>query len=408
MAVACALLIAGITGCDKKREKGAAAETTTLTLTLAHGQTRAADPNAEAGELAVRTIDVYIFDGESLALINRTRLNAADFESAGEVNTFKNKVKIETTTGKRRVAAGVNLPDGFPDPTSIASLRGAWTTTIDQLAGAETGFVMFSDELVDATLVAESDPDHATANAVSVNVTRVVAKVAVVDAGVNLNHSIGAFSNLQFAIRNSNTKLFPLRLVENGVVKDPNWDTYDAADFEHPADYIPVNAKNADPAAWGVKYAPENTSKVPVEKNSTYAVIRAVFVPAVFHDKDGMPTPNEGMRKSFWTVKTADGELYYFDMEMAADGFVTNHPESVKSARYANGECYYSAYLGPSNGYSTLRNTFYRVNVKSLIPPGRPTPEPADPDQPLSGVTDIDIEVVIIPWDVVDDGYDLH
>jgi hypothetical protein len=410
MMIACVLLAAGFTSCNKQQGEGESEATTTLNLKLSYGHgSRATDDNATSAEGTVKTIDVYIFDATSKTLVNSAHLTDSDFKSEGDAYKNKDTKTIETSVGAKLVAVGINLPDDFPNVTSVATLRQAWGTTLENLTSAEKGFVMFSEELVEVTLVPESNGNFATANTVETSVDRAVAKVTVCDGGVNLNHTVGTFSNITFAIGNSNTKLFPVQQVDEGVIKDPNWNTYDAQDFVLFDDYVTINSGGENyQTTWNVKYTPENTSSLPLEKNSTYAIIKATFVPKTFCNENGIATAYDGQAVDFWTVKTTNGDLYYFNVEDNATTFAENTLDAIKSLKFEGGACYYSAYLNPTGGYNTIRNKFYQVNIKSIVPPGRPTPEPKDPENPLSEPTDIDIDVTINAWGYIKNDYDLN
>jgi hypothetical protein len=397
----------GFTSCNKGQGDEETGAKTTLNLKLSYGPaSRASDTYAKSEEGTVKTIDVYIFDEASKTLVNSARLNASDFEPDGEAYKNKSEKRIETTVGKKLVAVGINLPNDFPNVTSTATLRQAWKTSVEDLTDATNGFVMFSTELVAVTLVPRID-GNLDVNKVEVSVDRAVAKVTVCDGGVNLDHTVGTFSKLEFAIGNSNTKLFPVQQVDGGVVKDPNWDTYNAGDFISYTDYVAINQGDYQ-STWSVRYTPENTSDKPVERNSTYAIIKVIFVPKTFCDAAGIATVHNGQAVDFWTVKTTNGDLYYFDTEATAQAFALTSTGAVKSEKYVGGACYYSAYLNPAKGYNTFRNEFYQVSIKSIVPPGRPTPEPKDPEKPLTEPTDIDIDVDIKSWTHVINNYDLN
>jgi hypothetical protein len=404
--IACAALFLGITGCTKEQEAALAGKKTTMNLNLSFSNgttgTRSDDPdNAIASEVAVNTIDVFIFDKTTKTLVNNTRLTSADFEPATGANAYKNKAtaKIETTIGEKLVAVGINLPADFPNATSVATFKQAWTTTLANLTSASDGFVMFSQDFAAADLVPATDQNYDTKNTINTSVERVVAKVAVQDGGIILDQTSGKLSDIQFAIRNSNKKLFPVQVVENTVVKDPNWDSYTPSDFADFTDYADINLKSEpDHKAWNVRYTTENTSKEPNEKNSTYACVKVTLVPKFFSDAAGVLSEYTGGAVDFWVVKTTDGDVRYFQAEADANTFATATQGSTISGKYENGVCYYSAYLNPAEGYNTIRNNFYHISVTSIIPPGRNTPDPKDPDKELAKPTDITIEVDIVPW----------
>jgi hypothetical protein len=412
--LACVALVMGITSCSKEQITGEEpGEMTTLSLNLsyAQGNTRATDANATNDETAVKTIDIFIFDATTSVLVNHKRLSATDIEEVGNGNNaYKNKdaVKIETTVGAKKIAIGANLPSTFPNVTSIGTLKQTWEVTLASLTSTSDGFMMFSQDLVSATLVTKNDQNFTTNNTVKTTIERVVAKVGVKkDANLNLDLATGKFNDPSFAIRRSNKKMFPLQLEESNVVKTPTWNsTYAETNYENFSDYAPISENNNEYTKWNVKYATENTSENPNGKNSTYASIKVQFIPKFFHDGTGKATAYNGAATDFWTVKDKDGNVFYFNDFTIASNFASTISSNA-SERYTSGFCYYSAYLNPDNNYSTIRNNFYVLNIKSFVPPGSPTPEPSNPDGPLSEPTDMHFETEIAAWGIVSKDYEL-
>ncbi|MDR1415158.1 MAG: hypothetical protein LBI96_05040, partial [Odoribacteraceae bacterium] len=232
--------IMALTSCDKQDNyTPAAGEETNMKLNISFPEqaTRATtDANATADELKVTTIDVFIFDEATKKLENRVRLAEADIDKDPDSDTYNSKtsVTIRATIGKKLVAAGINLPSSFPSITTTGQLTQAWAAGLSDLKSSN-GLVMFSGKMEAPELVAQTSPDYAAKNTIAIQVKRAVAKVAVQDGGFDRDLTVGSISAPAFAMRNANRQTFPMQVIENGIVKDPNWlDTsYPSTDFEN-------------------------------------------------------------------------------------------------------------------------------------------------------------------------------
>ncbi len=378
------------------------------------------DPTATASEVELNTVDVFIFDATSNALLKRQQLTSADFSSiapgTGNNDLYSATTRVATTTGNKKIYVGLNLPPSFPEVTSVGDLKASWGTALSQLVSVN-GIAMFSVAEVSKTLVETTDPTYTANNVFTVPVERMVAKVAVEDGNFPRTVTSGTVSDLHFAIHTSNKAMFPLKNVVGGIVKDPNWllGSYAATAFEDFTDYIPINAAGTSGTGGATakqliaKYAPENTSEAHLQKETTYASIRAVFVPNQFLDDNGESKGSNvgGAAKTFWIVTRTDGTRGFFDNHAEATTYVTTNGGSI-SAPYTDGYCYYQAYLNPKNGYNTIRNDFYHVVITKISGPGKPDPDPKDPELPVETPTDITVNVEIIAWTYVADNYELN
>ncbi len=378
------------------------------------------DPTATPTEVKLNTVDVFIFDAASNVLVKRQKLTSADFGSvapgSGSNDLYASTTKVGTTTGSKKIYVGLNLPASFPNVSSVGDLKTAWATSASELATA-SGIAMFSVAETSKTLVETTDPAYVSNNVFTVQVERMVAKVAVEDGGIVSAVAGGVVSDVEFAIHTSNKLLFPLKNVSGGVVKDPNWasGSYLASAFENFSDYAPINAvgtsgtNGATANLLTAKYATENTSQDRLQKETTYASIRAKFVPNQFLDANGVSKGNNvgQSAKTFWIVNNADGSRKFFDDSSEAATYATNNGGTV-SDPYTNGYCYYQAYLNPKNGYNTIRNDFYHVVITKISGPGKPDPDPKDPELPVETPTDIVVSVEVIAWTYVADNYELN
>jgi hypothetical protein len=410
--IACVAVL-GLASCTREEQTGVfaqAGETTMkLNISFPEQNTRASqDQNATDDEVKVSTIDIFIFNASTKKLENRVGLTAQEIEKDPSLDAYKPKsVEIRTTTGAKLVAAGINLPGNFPVISTSTELQKAWSVTTSALDNAN-GLVMFSTSVQSHTLVTRDDASYDAHNVINIPVERTLAKIAVQDGGYTATFSTGTISDVSFAMRNANTRLFPVQVIENGIVKDPNWaaaDVYSSSDFEHFSDYVAVNDKaNTDRRSWNTKYVPENTAEQPLGKTSTYASVRVKFTPARCIDSKGKEVQyNNG--DDFWIV-THDGTPYYFVDRAEAQAFAQAKGATV-SGTYANGYAYYNAFINARNGYNVIRNAFYNVKISLIVPPGSPTPEIEDPESPVKEPTNIKVSVDIEAWDYQEDEYPL-
>ncbi len=378
------------------------------------------DPTATAYEVKLHTVDVFIFDAASNTLVKRQQLASSDFSTvssgSAQNDLYAAITKIATTTGPKKIFVGLNLPASFPEVSSVGELKANWGTGLNQLV-TEDGIAMFSAVETNKTLVETTDPTYADNNIFTIPVERMVAKVAVEDGGISTTVIGGTVSDVQFAIHTSNKLLFPMKNAASGVVKDPNWamGSYLATMFENFSDYAPINLagtsgiNGAKANLLTAKYAPENTSEAHLQKETTYASIRAKFVPNQFFNATGVSKgSNAGQpAKTFWIVTGADGTRGFYDVKTEAETYIANNGGTI-SAPYTDGYCYYQAYLNPKNGYNTIRNEFYHVVITKISGPGKPDPDPKDPELPVETPTDITVSVEIIAWTYLADNYELN
>lgn len=424
--LAAAALTMGVTSCNNDDVVDNAGQTdkgkpTYMELNVSFqvpGTYATADDNATNDESAVKTVSVFIFDKNSGILVSKGSLITSDFtqSASGQKDVYTATQKIATTTGTKSVYVGVNLPAAMDVAlgATINDMKTAvMTTSATTVANISTGFTMFSASDVDATLVETTDAAYATNNTVTVQVERLSVKVAVkAAAGLSLATGGGVLSNLQFAIHQSNTKTYRYKYTDASVVKDPNWDAavnYVAADYENFSDYVAINAASvSDNKDLVARYATENTSKLHLEKESTYASIKATFVPDAFMDGTGTSKgSNVGQAaKTFYMVTTNDGVKNYFDVSTEADAYMAlpavAAKSPVKSAAYTGGVCYYNLWLNPAGGYNAIRNAFYKATITQIIAPGNPSDLPKDPDQPIESPTDLTVKFEILPWNLVE------
>jgi hypothetical protein len=426
-AIAAAALVMGLSSCTKERgennayENEGKATSIKVSLTFPRNETRntTADPNGTANESQVNTVDIFIYTGAG-NFSSHAHLTAADFTQGASTGTadvyeYTAAAKIPTTTGAKKVFAGINLPanvvNAVKNQPASALASTVQTMSRLELAGANN-FAMFSVQAVNGTFV---EDDNDPANKVTVQCKRLVAKVTVeTSATLDTDAVPGTIGNLVFAINNFNTKLFLLQ-GEAAAHKDPNWVSggWVAGDFNQAveSDYAPILSRTliASPAItdYTPRYAAENTSEDKLKKEITRATVRATFIPKkiVLGSNGNFATSdNHGITTAmtFYAVTPSvlEGTYFFFNL-ITANEFAAEKGGSVVT--YTDGYCYWDIFLNknpmnPVNRWDVLRNDFYKCVITKISGLGRETPDIPDPEVTPDIDTDITVDIEILFW----------
>lgn len=394
------------------------------------------DSNASLLETALNTVDVYIFNSNSGLMVKYQELAASDFTQQNSTVTedvWKAKATISTTTGKKTVFVGINLPrtfaQGLKNESLIVFNDNAHSLNMSELV-TDKGLAMFSAKGVTSELKPIGESEYDTNNSLKIPVKRLVAKVTVEQSPTMQVNGPGKIENLTFVINNINKKIY---LMPKPDGSDPNYqpNTWNAADFYNAINtpdvsgdaYIAVNAPNSGTGK-DLKglYTTENTSVNHWKEEITRATIRARFIPDKITQKSGsdfvqVPNPNQ-TPVTFWTVLLQNGYKDYFLDESIATAYQAANAGSFKSAPYENGYCYYDIFLNkhgnfndtnvPSKKWDVFRNDYYRCRITSILAPGRPNENVVDPKTPPELETDLKYEIDILFWNLVTDDYYLE
>ncbi len=419
--VAAAALLTGLASCNDDNSPAAITglvddgDPTTLTVAFSQPRTYAtALSTATDYEAQLSWVDVFIYN-TSGALVKSERLSSSDFDydninSSTTSDIWKGKASIVTTTGPKVVYAGVNLPDNIVSNIKASGVSVVNNITLSDLNNGTDGLAMFSVLPEAVTLV-----EDANQNEVDIEVSRLVAKVAVKTAdGLNLNVTGGTLSDLNFAMRNSNTQIYALPQWSGNNLIDPNWSwtTFNSSWFEDLDTYDPVNANTiTDVRLLTAKYVPENTSENYLEKETTYAAIRANFVPSTIKTSGGNGTFNDetntaGVGTTFYTVAAGSGNIAYFlDQNVAEEYATANGLTATDVMTYTNGVCYYNLFLNPTKKFDVDRNTYYVATITEIVGLGSHNDEENDPEEPVSLTTTLKFNIEIIDWELQEDDY---
>ena len=385
-------------------------------------QTRAtADENATDAEANVQTVDVFIYYTSSGGFQSHTQLTAGQLiqrqsSNNADVYTTKEDVKIETTTGAKTVVAGINLPENLvkdliDQPYSTLLTVAQTFDKRDELTKANN-FVMFSKDAVHKVF-----KEDAKDNDVTLQCQRLVAKVTVETAASMTQGGVpGTLGALTFAVNNFNKKLFLLQ-GEAPLHKDPNWasaEQHDANDYieAKDGDYVSVLSRKNVPSPsidqYEASYAAENTSEGKLQKEISRVTVRSTFILDQITIFDGsdfvvINNPKKGTLETFYAVSPSSAEpTSYFTDESTAKSFVSKYGGNVLP--YKDGVCYWTIFLNkipekPENKWDVLRNDFYKCNITRIIAPGRPGPEPPDPEEkPDDAEVNITADIEVMFW----------
>ncbi|MDR1332513.1 MAG: Mfa1 family fimbria major subunit [Tannerella sp.] len=439
---ACAAVCLCFTGCTTTSSDGPdpgtepEGEKTMMAISIPVVKTYA-DNNAKSEEVAISTVDIYVYGG---SLETHESLTLSAFTLVTDKYQMNNP--IEVLSGSKRIYVGINLPAAAKTVIeSGGGLQGLYqATTLRDAISNSSGFAMFSVNTtantaftIEAGVVA---PRTESKNVFDITVARWAAKVTARKAD-NLstapqNKASGATfqttatGDLTFCMGNVNTKLYPLQKKDAvGVIEDPNYAsnyTSFGSDFVNdfgtntsliPTAYVEVNTNGTAATARNTKYTVENTSESPyLQGLMSYVSIRAKFAPDEIitaytpGQTDSLTrASNSTVQNDLYVYTTAGGEYLYFTSATVAGSWATATDGENFLGNYKNGYCYYLVYLDPKAEYmapyASIRNFFYDVRITNFNSLGYPNPEEPDPEGPLGTLTMLMVDVTIQNWVIV-------
>lgn len=404
-------------------------------------RSRITDPGI-AGETAVKTLHVFIYDAVSPHTASVANFSTADNTLQATANGWKTSTPIKTLQADKYIFAGINLTPAIVNEI-MAKGFGAFSykefdQSVNDLANATNGFVMFNSTYPAITPGNDlpTSKEAAAANPISIPVARVTAKAAVFKGQNFVVYGGGTMQNIVYGWRNINKRFYFIQKMEEGMIKDYNWDSYDISDFARGTDTISVNSYQATPSVFS--YTLENSfNYVPLVSTvdqATFLSIRGQFRPdEIVQVKNGGTNPqnsgdfeivsNPNGYGTFYVVRTDDGISNYFIQGTTAEQYATlcmNNASGMpalsgnyllKDNTYNNGLCYFhvlanSNATGQYTPYGIYRNQYYRVTLNSILAPGNPD-DNFDQGQVISPNTWVNVEITIDDWEVIDENLDL-
>ena len=225
-------------------------------------QTKATN-SGTAEETAVKTLHVFIYDVASphAPTIASFSTDANTLINSG--NSWTASTPIRTLKADKYIFAGINLTPAIINEITSRGL-GAFSykefeQSISDLTNPTDGFVMFNTTYPAVTPgdALATSAEAAKANPISIPVSRVVAKAAVVKSTSFVVNGGGTMQNITYGWRNINRRFYFIPKIDGGIIKDYNWDSYNVNDFVRGTDQIPVNEATATPTTFS--YALENS-----------------------------------------------------------------------------------------------------------------------------------------------------
>lgn len=393
-------------------------------------------------EYDVKTLHIFIYDSVSPHTPTVKSFSITDNTLQKESETvWKTATPIKTLKASKYIFAGVNLT-----PAIVNDITGKgfgafnykeFPQQVSDLASATNGFVMFNTAYP-AVIRAEAlpaSPEAAGATPITIPVSRVVAKAAAFKGPDFVVNGGGKMRNLTYGWRNINKQFYFIQKIENGIVKDYNWDSYNANDFVRGTDTLAFNAAGSTPTEFS--YALENALNF-VEGTSqmdqaTFLSIRGQFQPDTIiqvipgktpqtgADFESIANPND--YGTFYVVRTDDGIINYFISSDDAQQFANlciqgaaglpalSGVYDLAANTYTNGLCYYHVLVNnnavaPYSIYGVYRNQYYQLTVNSIQAPGNPN-DNFDKGEIIRPSTWVSVEIAVQDWEIIEDNVDL-
>lgn len=434
--IAYSFLLFGITacinskdGCDCENEVNDSGEKTFISLSLTFPKnttsiSATSDPNATEAEAKITKIDLFIY-AEAGYFLSHSSLNVADFDLVASSEALDKYVytgteKIATTTGKRKIFVGINMPDalvnsllhkGNSELTQVAK-----NLAIAELTSNTSGFIMTS-AIKDCVFMLDEED---AGNNPTIAVQRMTAKITVKKAENIITAGVpGAISDLMFAVNNINKSSY-LAQGDAPEYKDPNWasGSYNVADFET-SNFVSVNSATAAVGDLNVLYAAENTSEDHLSKELTYLTLRGKFIPkqtVVFQNgtdnTNGYKFENTTITipETFYVVtvyKPNPEKAFFYSEAIAKDFAADNGLTDADVETFTDGYCYWDMFLNRNN-WDVLRNNYYKSTITRIVALGRPVADLPDPNNPPASDTNIECNVDVLDWVLVEEDYELE
>lgn len=453
--VATAAIAAGITACSKEEvviNEQPTLERASLTITINNNEanTRAIDDNnATSDEKVIKTISLFIFGNNTVAekdtVFTLKTGSVGGFEEDG-TNNYKLTLQ-NAPIGAKKIYVGVNLPTALHSAIASKGVAAAFELADKDgllafvYPASGNGFPMFSDDTKTPNFTIQKD----ATNTFETSVKRLVAKVTVettslFENNTNQERTVDGMTvdhaTLQFAMGQTNRKIFPYPQKSGAVYEDPNyfavinggalnyagdfinefydfktndgtWNASTQDVFKNFKD-VTKSAEASDVTKFKPSYVLENTSKERLEGELTYAFIKAKFTPAFTHEYDASTkvitsTANTTSNHAKLYVFNNSGVFYYMTVKAQADAFAADKVLAYKT--YTDCFTFYMVNLNTEvKNYDVYRNDYYKLSIEKVNRLGDPYQGPDDPTGQKGGKADLDVKVTVQKWNLVNQG----
>lgn len=428
LTLAVATLLVGFTSCSNDDETGTGGKPVEgqktiakINLTQVNRATTYASTGTEAPSLDEKKVNsaiLYVFSSTKV-LEAEVPLNLTGTPTTGAEKIF------ELTTGNKYFYAAVNVPSGKKPTIAIGTsmddaIKSILTVSnVTDLYPANSFFMTNVDTpaAVYIDQAQESDVIAGTKNNITIPVGRAMIKASLDYTKANVTQPAnGELDNVKFLLANNPTKMYYMAYVTNaGQLETPYFNNSTIASGYYP-DLTTISSSDflaADGSA--TTYGMENSNKVVLAGNATYALIQGKFTPKKVVDKDGGNEAAGTSGADFWRILTDGSFTNKFYKEDPAGGtdlttIQTNDPAAT-AVKYTGGVCYYAFYLADNSvsgnstvKYTVKRNSFWKMKITDVSGVGSNSPEEVvpDPSLPIEAKTFIKGQIDILDWAVYD------
>lgn len=424
LTLAVATLLVGFTSCSNDDETGTGGKPVEgqktiakINLTQVSRPATYAPTGTEAPSLDEKKVYSAI-----LYVFSSTKVLEAEVPldlTGGSPGTGAEKT-FELTTGTKYFYAAVNVPSGMKPtiatgtPMEDAIKKILTVSHVTDLYPAATGFFMTNVATPKEEQIVQADEADVTAGAkknnISIQVGRAMIKASLDYTKANVTQpNNGELDNVKFLLANNPKQMYYMSYVTNaGQLETPYFnnsginvnDYYPALGAISPSDFIDADGSKTI-------YGMENSNKVVLAGNATYALIQGKFTPAQVVDKNGVPAV---FATDFWRIQLTDGSFtdkFYNEDPTGGSDIAANIGATV--VKYTDGVCYYAFYLADNSisgnstvKYTVKRNSFWKMKITDVSGAGSNSPEGVvpDPTAPIEAQTYIKGEIRILDWAV--------
>lgn len=389
-----------------------------INLTQVNRATTYASTGTEAPSLDEKKVNsaiLYVFSStkvlEAEVPLNLTGTPTTGAEKIFELTTgtkyFYAAVNVPSSK-KPTIAIGTSMDDAIKSILTVSNVTDLYPANSFFMTNVDTPAAVYIDQ------AQESDVIAGTKNNITIPVGRAMIKASLDYTKANVTQPAnGELDNVKFLLANNPTKMYYMAYVTNaGQLETPYFNNSTIASGYYP-DLTTISSSDflaADGSA--TTYGMENSNKVVLAGNATYALIQGKFTPKKVVDKDGGNETAGTSGADFWRIQLTDGSFtdkFYNEIPTGGSDMAAN--PGATAVKYTGGVCYYAFYLADNSvsgnstvKYTVKRNSFWKMKITDVSGVGSNSPEEVvpDPSLPIEAKTFIKGQIDILDWAVYD------
>ena len=420
---------------------------TTIRVEFNVAETRALSTSSET---ALNYVSIYVFDENGNLEASKKEHNLND---AGQP-------ELKVTVGNKTVYAiagnSIKIPtDGISTMDEFEAI--VFDSSVSQLKNGQ-GFMMIGKSDQKSAYYTIEGADIPASNIFTIDLVRLAAKTQV---KVNNQIDTSAFgfsmpSLPSFGVAQTCDKM---RIKHNGEDVITNYQDANNGSFvgyteSSKDDFIDV--RPGDFTADNCKYMTENIVSKPTSGNTTFVVLKAVFIPTAFYtcQQNSIPQTSSAKPGAYasnfyavgivdrsngyedFTIDPSNKHVYAFQYKTDADNYaaalnggvvpaitvseddapmrapITRASNNFQVLEFEGGQAYYRINITDDNVMKVERNKYYKITVNSIKSLGSQSEEmlrPSNPNSDFSTPTSsmIGTTFKIVEWDPIDQDVDL-